>query len=162
MRPAPPDAEQPLVTVVVLNYNGAHLLPPCLDALAAQDLPPGQMAVWVVDNASTDGSLELLARDYPWIRVIRSIRNDGFAGGNNLAMRTATTPFVALTNNDARPAPDWRRNHLAPSSTTPADSSPPPPPRSSSCPASWSYRSRRRRSCPTAWTPASWACASTR
>ncbi len=114
MRPAPTDAEQLLVIVVVLNYNGAHLLPPCLDALAAQDLPPGQMAVWVVDNASTDGSLELLERNYPWVTVITNSRNDGFAGGNNLAMRTATTPYVALTNNDARPAPDWLRNLLAP------------------------------------------------
>ena len=52
----------PLVTVVIVNWDGAHLLPPCLEALAAQDLPAGQMAVWVVDNASHDGSRELLAR----------------------------------------------------------------------------------------------------
>ncbi len=36
----------PLVTVVIVNWNGAHLLPDCLDALAAQDLPDGQLAVW--------------------------------------------------------------------------------------------------------------------
>ncbi len=114
MHPAPTDEGQPLVTVVVLNYNGAHLLPPCLDALAAQDLPAGQMAVWVVDNASTDGSLDLLARDYSWVTVIPNAQNDGFAGGNNIAMRTATTPYVALTNNDARPTRDWLRNLLAP------------------------------------------------
>jgi GT2 family glycosyltransferase len=104
----------PLATVVVLNYNGAHLLPDCLDGLADQDLPEGQMATWVVDNASHDGSLELLADRYPWVRVIANPTNDGFAGGNNVALREVTTPFVALLNNDARPEPDWLRRLLEP------------------------------------------------
>ena len=105
---------EPLVTVVVLNYNGAHLLPDCLAGLAAQDLPEGQMAVWVVDNASSDGSLELLRDRYPWVRTIANPRNDGFAGGNNVALREVATPFVALLNNDARPEPDWLRRLLEP------------------------------------------------
>jgi GT2 family glycosyltransferase len=105
---------EPLVTVVVLNWNGAHLLPDCLDGLAAQDLPEGQMAVWVVDNASSDGSLELLGERYPWVRAIANPSNDGFAGGNNVALREVATPFVALINNDARPEPDWLRRLLEP------------------------------------------------
>jgi GT2 family glycosyltransferase len=109
-----PTAPGPAVTVVVLNYNGAHLIRPCLDALAKQDLPEGQLAVWVVDNASKDGSLEILDREYPWVTVIRNGRNDGFAGGNNIALRQVATPLVALTNNDARPEPDWIRRLIAP------------------------------------------------
>jgi GT2 family glycosyltransferase len=105
---------EPLVTVVVLNWNGAHLLPDCLDGLAAQDLPEGQMATWVVDNASSDGSLELLRDRFPWVRTIANPSNDGFAGGNNVALREVTTPFVALVNNDARPAADWLRRLLEP------------------------------------------------
>jgi GT2 family glycosyltransferase len=105
---------EPLVTVVVLNYNGAHLLPDCLEGLAAQDLPEGQMAVWVVDNASADGSLELLRTGFPWVRTIANPSNDGFAGGNNLALREVATPFVALLNNDARAQPDWLRRLLEP------------------------------------------------
>ena len=105
---------EPLVTVVVLNWNGAHLLADCLRGLAAQDLPEGQVAVWVVDNASTDGSLELLAREFPWVRAIANDSNDGFAGGNNVALREVATPFVALINNDARPEPDWLRRLLEP------------------------------------------------
>jgi GT2 family glycosyltransferase len=104
----------PLVTVVIVNWNGAHLLPACLDALAAQDLPEGRMAVWVVDNASTDSSRELLARDYPWVKVLANTRNDGFAGGNNVALRQVDTPYVTLLNNDARPAPDWLARLLEP------------------------------------------------
>jgi GT2 family glycosyltransferase len=106
--------EQPLITVVVLNYKGVDLLPGVLQALAAQDLPEGQVAVWVVDNASEDGSLELLARDFPWARTIASPTNGGFAGGNNLALREVASPFVALLNNDAYPAPDWLRRLLEP------------------------------------------------
>ena len=105
---------EPLVTVVVLNWNGARLLPDCLDALAAQDLPEGQMAVWVVDNSSTDDSLELLRTRYPWVRTIAHTSNDGFAGGNNVALREVATPFVALVNNDARPEPAWLRRLLEP------------------------------------------------
>ena len=105
---------EPLVTVVVLNWNGAHLLGDCLDGLAAQDLPEGQAAVWVVDNASSDGSLALLAERYPWVRVLANPSNDGFAGGNNFALREVATPFVALLNNDARPEPDWLRRLLEP------------------------------------------------
>ncbi len=113
MKPARDDG-RPLVTVIVLNYNGAHLLPLCLEALAAQDLPSGQMAVWVVDNDSRDDSIELLERDYPWATVIRNARNDGFAGGNNVGLRRVETPFVALLNNDAAPAPDWIRRLVEP------------------------------------------------
>jgi GT2 family glycosyltransferase len=105
---------EPLVTVVVLNWNGAHLLPDCLDALAAQDLPEGQAQVWVVDNASSDGSPQLLADRFPWVRTIANSSNDGFAGGNNVALREVATPFVALLNNDARPEPDWLRRLLEP------------------------------------------------
>lgn len=101
-------------TVVVVNYNGAHLLPPCLAGLRRQDTPPGFFDTVVVDNASVDGSRELLARDHPEVRVIASPVNTGFAGGNNLALRQVTTPFAVLLNNDAVPEPDWLRRVLAP------------------------------------------------
>jgi len=106
--------QEPLATVVVLNWNGERLLPDCLDALAKQDLDRSAWQVWVVDNASGDGSLDLLARDYPWVHVVRNPANLGFAGGNNTALRTATTPFIVLLNNDAHPEPDWLRRLLAP------------------------------------------------
>jgi len=104
----------PLVTVVVLNYNGAERIPGVLESLAAQDLPADQLAVWVVDNASADSSLELLARDFPWVRTIANPTNDGFAGGNNVALREVATPFVALLNDDAYPSADWLRRLLEP------------------------------------------------
>jgi GT2 family glycosyltransferase len=113
---APGDRPAPgrLATVIVINWNGGErLLPDCLAALAKQDLDPALWEPWVVDNASTDGSVDLLERDHPDVRVVRNTTNLGFAGGNNVGMRLATTPFVVLLNNDARPEPDWLRRLLA-------------------------------------------------
>jgi len=92
------------VTVVVVTWNGAHLLADCLDGLREQHLPH---RVLVVDNASTDGTLQLLASDYPEVEVLCSDRNTGFAGGATLGLRQVMSPFAAVLNNDARPDPAW-------------------------------------------------------
>ncbi|WP_241842236.1 glycosyltransferase [Pseudofrankia sp. BMG5.36] len=105
--------ERPLATIVIVNWNGAHLLPPCLDAVAKQITGFG-FQTWVVDNASSDHSRAMLAERYPWVRVIESSRNLGFAGGNNLALRQVNTTYAVLLNNDAIPEPDWLANLLAP------------------------------------------------
>ena len=106
-------ATAPVATVVVVNWNGAHLLRPCLDALVRQQ-STRPFVTWVVDNASADGSVELLEREYPHVRVLRNDANLGFAGGNNTALRQVTTPYAVLLNNDATPEPDWLENLLAP------------------------------------------------
>ena len=97
-------------TVVVVNWNGAHLLPACLEALRRQTVIDAH--VWVVDNASSDGSRELLARDFPEVRVLANPDNRGFAGGNNTALVEVTTPYAVLLNNDARPEPTWLEHLL--------------------------------------------------
>jgi GT2 family glycosyltransferase len=102
------------VTVVIVTYDGAHLLPACLDALAGQTLDRRDFEVVVVDNGSSDGTAELLAERYPWTRLIRVERNVGFSRGNNVALRSTTTPYAVLLNNDARPAPDFLERILAP------------------------------------------------
>jgi GT2 family glycosyltransferase len=104
--------------VVVVNWNGAHLLPDCLSALQRQTRTDFQ--VWVVDNASSDGSRELLAERYPEVRVLTNPENRGFAGGNNTALREVTTPYAVLLNNDATPEPDWMEHLLAPLESDPS------------------------------------------
>ena len=96
-----------LFTVLVVNFNGARHLGPCLDALAAQSLPRHRFEVVLVDNASTDGSAALLAERYPWVRVVRLAENTGFAGGNNAGLPFARGRFVVLLNNDTMPDPHW-------------------------------------------------------
>jgi N-acetylglucosaminyl-diphospho-decaprenol L-rhamnosyltransferase len=97
----------PDVTVVTVTYNGTHLVSACLDGLARQELGGLTMDVVVVDNASTDGTAELVARSHPGVRLIRSPKNRGFAGGNNLVLDHVTSPSVILLNNDAVPEPGF-------------------------------------------------------
>ena len=104
----------PIATVVIVNYNGAHLLDACLTGLARQDLPAGSFRTVVVDNASSDPSRDLLEESYPDVEVLVSAVNRGFAGGNNLALESVTTKYAVLLNNDAVPEPDWLRRLLAP------------------------------------------------
>lgn len=113
MSPAGPDGARPRATVVVVNWNGAHLLPACLDGLAKQ-VAPFAFETCVVDNGSTDGSLALLAERYPWVRTVATGANLGFAGGNNAALRRLTTPYAVALNTDAVPEPDWLASLLAP------------------------------------------------
>ena len=110
--PSEPGAT-PLATVVVVNWNGERWLGACLSALA-RSRTSFDYDVWVVDNASTDGSRALLARDHPDVRVLRNSQNLGFAGGNDVALRQVTTPYAVLLNNDATPEPDWLERVLAP------------------------------------------------
>lgn len=97
---------------VVVNRNaGAHLAR-TLEAIAGQTVAPHR--VIVVDNASDDGSLDGLEARFPWVEVVRSDENLGFAAGNNLAVRMCgDCDFVALLNPDAFPEPGWLQTLLA-------------------------------------------------
>lgn len=100
------DAPLP-VSVLVVNYNGARHLPSCLHALATQTLPRHRFEVVVLDNASRDGSVKLIRDHFPWVRLIESPVNTGFAEGNNLAARYAHGRTLVLLNNDTIPDPYW-------------------------------------------------------
>jgi GT2 family glycosyltransferase len=94
-----------VVSVVIPNWNGRRWLPGCLAALAAQERPADQ--VIVVDNGSTDGSLEYLASSHPDVFVIPLAWNTGFAHAANVGVRAAQSELVALINTDVELAPDW-------------------------------------------------------
>jgi GT2 family glycosyltransferase len=95
----------PLVSVVIVNWNGKHLLGECLDSLLAQSFK--DFEIIVVDNGSQDGSVEYVREYYPAASLIGLPQNTGFAGGNNAGIRTARGRYVALLNNDTRTDPDW-------------------------------------------------------
>lgn len=98
------------VTVVVVTWQGAHLLGDCLESLSAQTRPHD---VLVVDNASSDGTDDLLAERFPHVRTLHLRTNTGFAGGVAAALPHVHTPYVALLNNDAAADPDWLDRSLA-------------------------------------------------
>ena len=95
----------PTATILVLNYNGRAHLEGCLPSLAQLDYP--NAAVTVVDNGSTDGSLEYLRRAHPDVRVLALGSNRGFAPAYNIAVRQSTSDVVVLLNNDTRVEPAW-------------------------------------------------------
>jgi GT2 family glycosyltransferase len=98
------------VTVIVVNFNGGFLLRRCIAALAAQTVR--SFEVVLVDNGSTDGSLEALGELSSNVRMIRTGRNLGFAAANNVGLRESRSEWVALVNPDAFPAPDWLQRML--------------------------------------------------
>jgi GT2 family glycosyltransferase len=92
------------VSVCIANWNCCDLLRRCLESL--YDQPQGvSFEVVVVDNASADGTADLVRRDHPWVRLVASPENLGFAAGNNLAATYATGRYLVLLNPDAVPAP---------------------------------------------------------
>ena len=100
-------ASRPTVSVLVLNLNGREYLDSCLASLEAQVYPRDRFEIVVVDNGSTDGSLELVSSTYPRVRVVKFDSNLGFCTPYNAAIRDCESQFVALLNNDTRVAPDW-------------------------------------------------------
>lgn len=92
-----PPQPLPCVSIIILNYNGADLLPACLDSLAELDYP--NYEVIVVENGSSDNSLEVLAR-YPWVRVVSTAENLGSSGGYNFGLPHSRGEFVLMMNND--------------------------------------------------------------
>ncbi len=108
----------PLASVVIVNWNGRRFLPDCLDSLRAQTCT--DFEVIVVDNGSRDGSVELLAASYPWVRVVSLDENTGFAGGNNAGFAIARGSYVVTLNNDTRVEPDWLAELMAPAQADPA------------------------------------------
>lgn len=85
---------------MVLNYNGKRYLDECLSSLAKQTFR--DIEVIVVDNASTDGSIEHIESNFSWVRLVINKENLGFAGGTNSGIRAAEGEFILTLNNDAR------------------------------------------------------------
>jgi N-acetylglucosaminyl-diphospho-decaprenol L-rhamnosyltransferase len=112
---APPDGEgaaqiaRPRVRAIVVSWNGEKLLPSCLRAL---ELQRGDFSLSpvVVDNGSTDGSLELLKREFPNLERIELAENLGYGRANNVALARALSAgddFALLVNNDVELDPDY-------------------------------------------------------
>jgi GT2 family glycosyltransferase len=104
-------AVEPLVSVVIVTWNGRRFLETCLEAVRAQDGVAFETIL--VDNGSSDGSAEYVEQRFPWVRVIRLATNRGFAGGNNAGVREARGRYVAFLNNDTAAALGWLRALLA-------------------------------------------------
>jgi GT2 family glycosyltransferase len=99
------EGESGLVSVVVPNYNGAAFLSDCLESVRKQTYEP--LEAIVVDDGSTDRSLDLVATSYPEMRLIALQQNGGFAHAANTGITAAHGEIIALLNNDASADPRW-------------------------------------------------------
>jgi GT2 family glycosyltransferase len=92
-------------SVIVPSWNGVAYIGACLEALLAQDYPDFEPIV--VDNGSTDGSAELVTRQYPAVRLIRGERNRGFSVAVNVGLDAATGDLLVLLNQDTVVQEGW-------------------------------------------------------
>ena len=90
----------PQVTIVIVTYESRNIVGLALDALyKAYDA--GLAEVVVVDNASSDGTADFIAKNYPWITLVRSDKNLGYGRGCNAGLQNVRTPYVLILNPDA-------------------------------------------------------------
>jgi GT2 family glycosyltransferase len=105
-------ADVPVVSAIVLNYDGRGVVEESVRSLLDQDLEG--IEVLVVDNGSSDGSADELARLFgDRVELVRSPCNLGFGGGNNLGIRRARGRYLVLLNNDAVAGPSFARELVA-------------------------------------------------
>jgi len=92
------DEKTPLVSVIIVNYNGKHHLEKCLPSLNAIDY--SNVETILVDHNSTDGSIEFLEKSFPSIKITKLDKNYGFAEPNNIGAKIAKGEFILFLNND--------------------------------------------------------------
>ena len=96
------------MTVIVVNWNGERFLSRCLAALRQQSFH--RFSTILVDNGSTDGSIALVEKEFPEVRIVALSKNIGFSAANNVVLKHVKTEFVALINNDAIAHENWLEN----------------------------------------------------
>ncbi|MFN2136895.1 MAG: glycosyltransferase family 2 protein [Candidatus Promineifilaceae bacterium] len=95
----------PDLSVIIVSYNTRELLRACLDALLAADPPPGGLEIIVVDNASRDGSQEMVRQAFPAVSLLVSETNLGFSAANNRGAAAASGRALLFLNSDTELSP---------------------------------------------------------
>lgn len=109
------DSNFPRVRVIVVNFDGGKVTERCIESLLATDTSLAEIEIVLVDNASVDGLNWVIRENYPQVKLIESLSNEGFARGCNLALQDLDgVEYVALINNDAIVDPNWLRELLLP------------------------------------------------
>lgn len=99
------EKQNPLISIIIVNWNGRSWLETCLPALAAQSLQ--NFEIILVDNGSQDDSQSWLEANWPQVKVLPQATNCGFAQANNIGIREAYGRYIVTLNNDTIPEPAW-------------------------------------------------------
>lgn len=95
----------PKVSIIIVNWNGKHYLDMCFSSVLNQTYK--DFEIIMVDNASTDGSVEYVQEKYPSAKIIQTNENLGFAKGCNVGMRASNAPYIVTLSNDTRVESNW-------------------------------------------------------
>ena len=95
----------PKVSVIIVNYNGKTLLEKCLESLVKVNYE--NFEIILVDNNSTDGTVEFVTKTYPSIIIIKLDSNRGFAEPNNIGAKIASGKYLLFLNNDTIVTPNF-------------------------------------------------------
>jgi|TARA_B110000014_G_scaffold236207_1_gene201299 hypothetical protein len=96
---------QPKVSIIITNYNGQTLLQKCLESLSKVEYD--NFEIILVDNNSTDGTIEFVTKNYPSITIIKLESNKGFAEPNNIGAKIAKGKYLLFLNNDTIVTPNF-------------------------------------------------------
>lgn len=97
-------------SIIIVNYNGKDFIKECLDSLMASEASKEEIIA--VDNASTDGSPELIKNTFPFVRLIALEKNIGFAGANNIGAKAASGRYIVFLNPDTVVTAGWLKHLL--------------------------------------------------
>jgi GT2 family glycosyltransferase len=104
----------PKISISIVNLDGKDYLKDCLESIKELEYPASALEIIVVDNGSTDGSVDFLKESYPDVKIIENPSNFGFAKANNQAAEAAAGEYVAFLNNDTRVDKNWLIELLKP------------------------------------------------
>lgn len=102
---------KPNVAIIIVNWNGLHLLKKCIPSLFTINYPVTKYTIYVVDNGSTDQSVSWIKKHYPKIKIIKNKTNLGFAKANNIGINEALlnlkNDYILTLNNDTTVEKNW-------------------------------------------------------
>lgn len=89
------------LSIIIVSYNSLNYLRDCLDSIN-NNKPSASFEITVVDNASSDGTVKAMRKDYPYLKLIENARNKGFAAANNMAIKSSSSEYILLINSDCQ------------------------------------------------------------
>jgi GT2 family glycosyltransferase len=104
--------DSPLVSIVILNWNGRDFLKDCVKSVAETNYPKELIETIVVDNGSTDGSADEVKQMYPQTKLIKNRSNLGFCAGNNIGVKHSRGSLIIFLNNDTIVDKNWIKDLL--------------------------------------------------
>ncbi len=96
----------PIVSIIIVNYNGKKYLKECFDSLYNLNYPSDRIEIIMVDNGSSDSSLEFTEKSYPRVKVIKNNINN-YCKAINLGINSAKGKYAAMLNNDTKVDENW-------------------------------------------------------